>query len=173
MNAGKERMSTELWYFAYGANMAASKLLARGVAPTRSLAAHLPDWALRFNHPGQPPHEPVFASIDPAPGATVYGVAHAITPAEAAALDRFERGYHRVPVALRLADGPTVAGFAYQTDRPCPEGVPSARYLGLLLEGARAHTLPPGLIADLEALLARAPRESLDLGPRWEVEGEN
>jgi hypothetical protein len=164
-------MITPLWYFAYGANMAASKLVVRGIAPTRSLAAALPGWALRFNHPGAPPREPVFASIDPAPGATAYGVAHAITPNEAAALDRFEHGYHRVPVTLHLADDTTVAGFAYQTNQPGPEGVPSARYLGLLLEGARAHTLPAGLIADLEALLARAPRESLDLGPHWEVDG--
>jgi len=164
-------MSTTVWYFAYGANMAATKLVVRNIAPTRSLAAHLPDWALRFNHPGTPPHEPVFASIDPAPGATVYGVAHVISPAEAAALDRFEQGYHRVPVTLHLTGGSTVAGFAYQTDQPCPEGVPSARYLGLLLEGARAHILPATLIAHLEALLAHAPRESLDLGSRWEVDG--
>ena len=164
-------MSTHLWYFAYGANMAATKLVVRDIAPTRSLAAALPDWALRFNHPGAPPREPVFASIDPALGATVYGVAHAISPVEAAVLDRFEQGYHRVLVTLHLADGTTVAGFAYQTDQPGPEGVPSARYLGLLLEGARAHTLPPTLIAHLEALLAHAPRESLDLGPHWEADG--
>lgn len=161
--------SRQLWYFAYGANMAASKLVVRGIAPTRSLAAQLPGWALRFNHPGAPPREPVFASIDPAPDATVHGVAHAISPAEAAALDEFEQNYHRVPITLHLADGTTVAGFAYQTNHPCPEGVPSARYLGLLLEGARAHTLPAALITHLEALLAHAPRESLDLGPRWEA----
>ena len=163
-------MSGYLWYFAYGANMAASKLVVRGIAPAQSQAAHLPGWELRFNHPGAPPREPVFASIDPVPGATAYGVAHAISPAEAAALDRFEQGYHRVPVTLHLADGTTVAGFAYQTNRPCPEGVPSARYLGLLLEGARSYTLPAALIAHLEALLIQAPRESLDLGAHWEVE---
>jgi hypothetical protein len=149
--------------------MAASKLVVRGIAPTRSLAAALPGWALRFNHPGVPPREPVFANIDPAPGATVHGVAHAISPDEAAALDRFEQSYHRVPVTLSLADGTTVEGFAYQTDRPCPEGVPSARYLGLLLEGARAYALPAPLIADLEALLPVAPHDSLDLGPHWEM----
>jgi hypothetical protein len=152
--------------------MAASKLVVRGIAPTRSLAAALPGWALRFNHPGAPPREPVFASIDPDPAATVHGVAHAISPAEAAALDRFEQGYHRVPVPLHLADGTIVAGYAYQTNQPCPEGVPSARYLGLLLEGARAHTLPAPLIAQLEALLVHAPRESLDHGAHWEMDAE-
>jgi hypothetical protein len=149
--------------------MAASKLVVRGIAPAQSMAATLPGWALRFNHPGVPPHEPVFASIDPLLGAAVYGVAHAVSPAEAAALDRFEQGYHRVPVTLHLAGGSTVAGFAYQTDRPCAEGIPSARYLGLLLEGARAYALPAPLIAHLEALLTHAPRESLERGPHWEI----
>jgi hypothetical protein len=173
LTAGKRKAANPpLWYFAYGANMAASKLVVRGIAPTESQAAHLPDWALRFNHPGAPPHEPVFASIDPQPGATVYGVAHAISPAEAAILDRFEQDYHRVPVTLHLAGGTTVAGFAYRTDQPCPEGIPSARYLGLLLEGARAYALPAPLIAHLEALLVHAPRESLDHGAHWEMDSE-
>ncbi len=167
--SGVPGMSAQLWYFAYGANMAASKLVVRGIAPSRSVAAALLDWVLRFNHPGTPPREPVFANIDPAPGATVHGVAHAISPAEAAALDRFEQSYHRVPVTLHLADGTTVAGFAYQTDRPCPQGVPSARYLGLLLEGAHAYTLPAALITQLEALLTTAPRDSLSRGAHWEA----
>ncbi|MDQ2808733.1 MAG: gamma-glutamylcyclotransferase [Chloroflexota bacterium] len=141
-----------LWYFAYGANMAATVLARRRVQPSRSIAATLADYALRFNHPGVPPLEPVFANIEPAPGATVYGVAHQITPGEAAIFDSFEPGYRRIPVPLRLADGSTVAAFAYTTIAPGTPAIPSARYLGLLIAGAQAYSLPADLIAAWEAL---------------------
>ncbi len=145
-----------LWYFAYGANMAATVLARRAVQPSRSSAATLADYALRFNHPGAPPLEPVFANIEPAPGATVYGVAHCITPHEAAIFDNFEPGYRRITVPLRLADGDWVSAFAYTTIAPGPPGVPSARYLGLLIDGARAYDLPPALITAWETLRATA-----------------
>ena len=157
-----------VWYFAYGANMAEAKLQVRGIMPHASSEASVADWALRFNHPGQPPQEPVFANIDPVPGAVVHGVAHALTLDEAATLDRFEKGYRRVDVLMRLADGREVGGFAYQSIHPGPAGVPSARYLQLLLDGAHAHRLPAAQIAAWEALLPHAPHESLHLGARWE-----
>ena len=145
-----------LWYFAYGANMAAAVLARRAVQPSRSVAATLRNYALRFNHPGVPPLEPVFANIEAAPGARVYGVAHYITPAEAVIFDGFEPGYRRISVPLQLADGSTVEAFAYTTIVPGAPGVPSARYLGLLIDGARAYDLPAALIAEWEALRVAA-----------------
>ncbi len=148
--------SLDLWYFAYGANMAAVVLARRAVQPRLSLAATLTDYALRFNHPGMPPLEPVFANIEPAPGATVYGVAHCITAGEAVIFDHFEPGYHRITVGLRLADGSTPSAFAYTSAAPVALGVPSARYLSLLLAGAYEYGLPAALIAEWEALRIRA-----------------
>lgn|GEM_PF-1942748 len=148
--------SPTLWYFAYGANMAAAVLARRAVQPSHSVAATLADYALRFNHPGVPPLEPVFANIEPVPGATVYGVAHQITPGEALIFDNFEPGYRRISVSLHLADGAWVQAFAYTTIAPGAPGIPSARYLGLLIDGARAHGLPAALIAAWEALRASA-----------------
>jgi hypothetical protein len=146
-----------LWYFAYGGNMAEEILARRGVKPTASQRATLDGYALRFNHGGMPPLEPVFANIEPAPGAQVHGVAHQITPAEATLFDGFEPGYRRIPVTLSLADGSTVEAFAYLSNAPVAPGVPSARYLNLLLAGGRAHGLPPALLAEWEALLPHAP----------------
>lgn len=154
-----------LWYFAYGANMAAAVLARRAVQPSRSLAATLADYALCFNHPGVPPLEPVFANIEPAPGATVYGVAHQITPGAAAIFDGFEPGYRRITVPLLLADGSTIAAFAYTTIDPGVPAIPSARYLGLLIDGAQAYGLPADLIAAWEALRAGAPGTSQTLPP--------
>jgi hypothetical protein len=155
---------TRLWYFAYGANMATTVLARRAVQPTRSAAATLANYALCFNHPGLPPLEPVFANVEPAPGATVYGVAHLITPGEAAIFDSLEPNYRRITVYLQLADGETVQGFAYASERPGPEGIPSARYLGLLLEGGREYGFPDAVIAGWEGLRARASTASLE-GP--------
>lgn len=157
-------LNEELWYFAYGANMAAAKLQVRGIYPRHSQRAVVADWALRFNHPGAPPLEPVFASIEPAPGQVVHGVAHVISAQEAAALDQFEGGYRRIPVPMRLDDGSTLPGYAYQTLSPGPEGVPSARYLYLLLDGAYAHDLPAAWIAALEAQLTTAHQRNHGVG---------
>jgi hypothetical protein len=151
---------TGLWYFAYGANMARAVLHRRQVQPGESRAARLDDYVLRFNHPGAPPIEPVFAGIEPCPGATVYGVAHRITPAEAAIFDSLEPGYHRVTLAVHLADETAVAAFAYASDTPGPDGIPSARYLGLLIAGAREFDLPANVIAEWERLQTLASAAS-------------
>ena len=45
----------DLWYFAYGANMAPAVVARRGLQPRQSAPATLAGYALRFNHPGVPP----------------------------------------------------------------------------------------------------------------------
>ena len=52
----------------------------------------------------------------------------------------------------RLADGRSVEGYAYVSDSPGVEGIPSARYLGLLIDGAREHGLPTEVTAGWERL---------------------
>ncbi|HUS13486.1 MAG TPA: gamma-glutamylcyclotransferase family protein [Chloroflexia bacterium] len=152
--------SERLWYFAYGANMARAVLVRRGVHPSQSSAATLAGYALRFAHPGLPPLEPVFATVVPAAGATVQGVAHHITTTEAALFDSFEPGYHRVAVQVELVAGTLVPAFAYVSDEPGAAAVPSARYLGLLIDGAREYQLPAHFIAGLEALRGAASTAS-------------
>ena len=56
-------------YFCYGANMSATALKRRQVAPLASEAAVLHGWQFCMDYPGLPFIEPAFATVHPAPGA--------------------------------------------------------------------------------------------------------
>lgn len=150
-------MEEAIWYFAYGANMAPRGPAGRLIRPRRQVGARLDGYILRFNHPGMPPLEPVFANIEPCPGGAVHGVAYLITPAEAGMLDSLEIDYTRRAVRARLQTGEQVAAYAYVSTAPCREGIPSARYLALLIAGGRRYSLPESLISRWEQLQTQAP----------------
>jgi gamma-glutamylcyclotransferase len=62
-------------------------------------------------------------------------------------LDRTEgvpRGaYRRILVNVIVDGGELIGGFTYQSDRISRGRKPSPRYIGLLIEGAAQHGLPP------------------------------
>lgn len=137
-------------YFAFGANMATRVLVKRrGIVPTRSEAALLRGYVLRFTQRGLPLVEPAFGDIVEEASGEVHGVLHHLTSAGIARLDRLEASYRRIEVEVETARG-LVAATAYKARWPRPEGIPSRRYLGLLIEGAREHGLPAHSIAALE-----------------------
>jgi len=151
-------MEESLWYFAYGANMAPRGPAARLICPQRQVRARIDGYRLCFNHPGMPPLEPVFANIEACPDGAVYGVAYLITVAEAGMLDSLEIDYTRRAVRAHLQTGEQVAAYAYVSTTPCAEGIPSTRYLALLIAGARRYNLPESVITQWEQLQAQAPR---------------
>lgn len=139
-------------YFAFGANMARRVLEGRrGLRPLESRAAVLEGYALRFVQRGLPGIEPAFASVVEAPGERIHGVLYTLSAPDMRRLDAIERSYDRIPVRVNTARGEVLA-TAYRAKRPrTTEGMPSRRYLGLLIEGAKEHGLPETFIADLEA----------------------
>lgn len=155
MNVGAEAPPA-LWYFAYGANMAAETMTRRGLTPARSVMARLDDYALRFSQPGIPLLEPGFANIEPAPGARVFGVVHAMSAEELRRLDRFEgRSYRHERVRVTTEALGVLEAIAYRNPRARTPRTPSQRYKNLLLQGAREHHLPQDYIDALEAHPAR------------------
>jgi gamma-glutamylcyclotransferase (GGCT)/AIG2-like uncharacterized protein YtfP len=169
-------MEDAIWYFAYGANMAPHGPAGRLIQPRRQVGARLDGYTLRFNHPGMPPLEPVFANIEPCAGGAVHGVACLITPAEAGMLDSLEIDYTRRAVRVCLQTGEQVAAYAYVSTTPCREGIPSARYLALLIAGARCYNLPASLISRWEQLHAQAPRtptRTVFASPAWSAASRN
>jgi hypothetical protein len=146
-----------VWYFAYGSNLAPSTFVARrGIAPLAAHAAWLDGLALRFDLPVGPGERGV-ANLAPEPGARTWGVIYCITAEDAARLDRTEgvdRGYYyRVRVtAHRPVPAEPLAAFTYRSPHGVAGRKPSARYLGIILEGARHHALPAEWIAYLESL---------------------
>jgi len=77
-----------------------------------------------------------------------------ITVEQSEHLDRTEgvpRGaYRRIPVNAIVDGREQIAAFTYQSDRISLGRKPSARYMGLLIEGAVHHGLPPSYLRYLE-----------------------
>ena len=142
-----------IWYFAYGSNMSPATLTGRrGLTPLASRPAWVDGYRLCFDIPVGPGERGV-ANLAVEPGARTHGVAHLLTPDEAARLDRTEGVhvglYFREAIVMTTAGG-EVEGFAYRSARTALGRRPSARYLDLLLEGARHHGLPPEYLSVLE-----------------------
>jgi hypothetical protein len=116
----------------------------------------------------------------------VWGALYLLTPEQCAQLDRTEGVpagvYDRLAVSVLADSSPApswppgeaplgeitapVAAFTYRSRRGTHGRKPSARYLGLLLTGAREHDLPSAWIAFLESfVLAVDEREAVVAPP--------
>ena len=151
------RADATVWYFAYGSNLAPATFVERrGITPLDAHVAWLDDLALCFDLPVGPGERGV-ANLIGTPGARTWGVLYRIGAEDAARLDRTEgvdRGYYdRLAVtALRPPPAEPLEAFTYRSQRGVAGRKPSARYLGIILDGARHHRLPADWIAYLEAL---------------------
>lgn len=144
------------WYFAYGSNM--SRAIFRERRAMHPLAARrgcLDGHRLCFNLPVGPGERGV-ANLEVVAGTRTWGVLYLLTGEEFDRLDRTEgvhRGfYRRAPVEVVVDGGERVGAFTYLSSRVGEGRKPSARYLGLLLDGAREHGLPDEYVAALELL---------------------
>jgi 2-hydroxychromene-2-carboxylate isomerase/cation transport regulator ChaC len=162
-------VESPLWYFAYGSNLSLATFTGRRcIQPLQTRWGWLEDYRLCFDLPVGRGQRGV-ANLCAEAGARTCGALYLITPADAAHLDRTEgvhRGfYERLAVTVALDGGETVAAFAYQSPHRDATRRPSARYVGLLLEGARQHGLPADYLSYLEGLeLAIDEREQSQEG---------
>jgi cation transport regulator ChaC len=135
-----------LWYFAYGSNLHDAIFRER-----RGMSAHsvrrgwLDGFRLCFNLPVGPGERGV-ANVEPAPGTSICGALYLLTAPDCARLDRSEGvhvgAYVRITVDVRLDDGSRCGAFTYCSSRTQEGRKPSARYLGLMIDGARQRGLP-------------------------------
>jgi len=144
-----------VWYFAYGSNMSRAIFCERRrMCPTDSRWGWLHGWRLSFELPVGPGERGV-ANVVPDAAARTCGVLHRITADEFDRLDRTEGVhvdiYRRVPVEVVTESGERVPAQTYVSTRATAGRKPSARYLGLLLTGAREHDLPRAWIEFLAA----------------------
>lgn len=139
-------------HFAYGANMsrAIMRRHARGAEPLG--AAELAGHCFVITGDG-------YASVEPAPGATVHGVLWRITPRDRVTLDAWENvpaGLYRaatVPVRHAGELMPALVYFA----RPRGKGRPKPGYVELVIAAAQEWNLPSRHIRSLQAWLALRP----------------
>jgi cation transport regulator ChaC len=144
-----------LWYFAYGSNMQRATFVERrGMKPERSLWGRLQGYRLVFDLPVGPGERGV-ANVVADASATTYGVLHLITSEEFDRLDSTEgvgNGYYqRLLVEVFDRDGASRDAWAYVSSHGVAGRKPSARYLGLLIEGALEHEVPEDYLRELRA----------------------
>ena len=144
-----------IWYFAYGSNMSHAIFVERrGMRPTAARVGWIEGYRLCFDLPVGPGERGV-ANVVAQDGARTWGVLYEITHAEGDHLDRTEGvlgGYYRrIDVAVAVPEGQPVAAFTYHSAFGTHGRKPSARYIGLLLDGARRHGLPAEYIASLSS----------------------
>ena len=147
-------------YFAYGSNMSRRQMSERCPDHECLGIAVLKDHALCF-----PRTSPIrncgVAGLADTPGAEVWGVVYRLHDGDLAALDRregydpakpfHENRYNRQTVRV-LMDGRPVECLTYFA-RPDPgEHVPSAAYLGTMVEGAEENGLPEAYVGSLRQI---------------------
>jgi len=152
------------WYFGYRSNMNRGTFVdRRGMHPIRTRAGYIDNYRLCFNLAIGRGLRAV-ANLEARAGARTWGVLYLITAAEFDHLDRTEGvplgGYRRIPVNVVVDTGETIAAFTYQSDKITEGRKPSARYIGLLIDGARQNGLPPDYLDFLQSF-ELAPDERL------------
>jgi cation transport regulator ChaC len=142
------------WYFAYGSNLDPATFEGRRrMRPLGCCRASLAGHRLAFDLPVGPGQRAV-ANLAADPASRIHGVAWRITERDGRRLDRSEGvhlGYYqRLAVRVARDDGSLLDAFTYVSPHGRPGRKPSARYLGLILRGARHHGLPEEWILELE-----------------------
>ena len=153
-------------YFAYGSNMNSEQM--RGRCPTARFQtiAHLDGFKLAFPRESKAWGGGV-ASAVPDPTGQVWGVIYKISDAEQPVLDRHEgfstqrpalaNDYQRVEKRVVGKDGTPIKVLTYVANNQPNPPLPSARYVALLVAGAKHFQLPPEYIALLEKIPVQAP----------------
>ncbi len=146
-------MTADQPYFAYGSNMSTRYLThARGVLPARSETATADGHELAFLAPGLPMVEPAFAFIVPRLQAQAHGVVHWVSTADLQRIQASEGSrYAWRTISVRLASGGVVSAHTLLPTATGSPGLPSRRYLKLLIEGGKEHGLPTAYINRLSA----------------------
>ena len=153
-----------VWSFGYGSNMDVVSLQAKKhVKIVDHVCAVLKGWRMSFNLPGMDKVEPSYANVtEGGAGDEVHGVAFCMTKESGEELDRTEVGYDKKQVKLEAYDGRVISAFLY-VNKPhkvsAEEIPPSARYLGVLVKGAKAAGLNEAYIQKLSEHKVYEPSE--------------
>lgn len=120
-------------YIAYGSNLNLSQMAQR--CPTAKVlgTSELKGWRLMFRGA----HAGAVATVEPYRGGSVPVLMWGITPADEAALDRYEGWplfYRKETVKVKLA-GQIVKGMVYIMNEGRPLGQPSCYYYSSILDG--------------------------------------
>ncbi|KAF2789637.1 hypothetical protein K505DRAFT_312825 [Melanomma pulvis-pyrius CBS 109.77] len=172
--------TSNVWYLAYGSNLAASKFIHdRGIVPISTAVVTVLGWTLVMDSAGVPYSEPSFGSISPIQNfgneksVQLIGTAYLITPEMYTKVIASEGGgiaYAEVEVraegltdedrAKTRTQGRTIAARSlYTVLRRLAR--PSDRYMSLIRLGAKEARMPPAYQQFLENIITYTPRKGL------------
>ena len=140
-------------YIAYGSNLNLSQMASR--CPTAKVlgTSEMKGWRLLFRGA----HAGAVATVEPFKGGSVPVLVWEITPADEAALDRYEGWpflYRKETIKVKLG-GKTVKAMVYIMNDGRPLGQPSCYYYSTILEGYKSA----GFDVDI---LRKATTDSVD-----------
>lgn len=154
-----------VYNFAYGSNMCPTVLSGRRrIRPLESIPGVLEGWQLTFDLRGVPGVEPCFGNIKENPESEIHGVLHKMTGADFLYLLSTEggagvdaNGYIPRKIVVHAYDGRMIDAYALVVRQNSPvilahHALPSARYMGLLRNGARHHRIHPLYLEYLQSL---------------------
>ena len=128
------------WYYAYGSNMNAQRVLKRSLEFDLVVAGRVPGLGLRFNKQSKEHPDCGHANLVYAPHETAQGVLYRLTSDDMIErMDPFERApvnYSRECLQVQTDQGTIVSWVYFANPAVLREGlVPSQNYLNHLLEG--------------------------------------
>ncbi|KAK6344074.1 hypothetical protein TWF696_007721 [Orbilia brochopaga] len=140
-------------YLAYGSNLSAETFLGRrGIKPLSQVNVRVPSLTLSFDLAAVPYKEPRFANVAPRENGDqeLVGVVYEVTPKDYSTILLTEGGYNVIDVAcIPLTPVEGIDSFLSKTlivptsrTRTKHDGLPSLRYLTLIMNGAKEHELP-------------------------------
>jgi len=144
-------------YFAYGSNMARSRMLRRVPEAEDLGSARLDDWAFQCSKSGV--DGSAKANLVARPGAEVWGVVYRLPTSRVPGLDLIESGYRRKTVTVALGDQ-ALRCEVYVSDRLTDDPTPFDWYRALMIAGAEEHALPEAHLERLRSLPSR-PRPAV------------
>jgi gamma-glutamylcyclotransferase (GGCT)/AIG2-like uncharacterized protein YtfP len=149
--------STGGLYAAYGSNMDPEQMLQRCPHSPAAGTGWLNGWRLTFGGE-ELGWDGALPTVVPDPGSAVFVALYDVSPQDHRDLDRWEGAddglYNQIKVRVSTLDGDAVA-WVYVLDG-YEGGLPSARTLGLIAEGAYAAGAPDEYVAELRSRACRS-----------------
>jgi hypothetical protein len=142
-------------HFAYGSNMHRAIMRRHAPAAAPVGVATLENYRFVITADG-------YASVEPSPGKSVYGMVWRLTPRDRVTLDAWENiagGLYRAETLPVHQAGQQIPALVYIA-RDGPTGQPRAGYMEVIVDAARVLELPPNYIAALEEWLPRGPLDA-------------
>ena len=144
-----------IYYFGYGSNLDETYFKQWTPSATRVTTAYLPNFEIQFRKYSTD-LEGGISSIIPKPGGLIEGVVYTIDKKEMEALDILEDVplgiYNRETFKVISPDGKWYNADLYYVANPKGPFIPSLKYLGYMIKGAKAQGINQPWIDYLEAL---------------------